>query len=217
MTNIVTYPIIGLNDVKEALDITTSADDDRLTGYINRATDLVESYCNRRFAQTTYTNETYSGDGGMYLQLRQWPVTSLTKLEVRTGDFANPGWQTIDSSSYTLKSEGGRDRGVIAMISLFPQFYAGGRAWNFFRGTDNFRVSYVAGYAAADMPNDLQEAIIEIVSWLYNRRKATPGMKSETLGKYSYTLDTPTAGNTGIIGRLGLADILSAYRTPAFG
>jgi uncharacterized phiE125 gp8 family phage protein len=201
MSNIVSYAIITLSELKEAIGLSTTADDAMLNGMINRATDMIETYCKRRFISTTYTDEVYSGDGSNSLLLRNYPITALTSLQSRGGLFDSPAWDSVETDLFSLNQAGGLDKGVIYMAAPFVQ------------GDLNFRVTYTAGYAnQAAIPHDLREACIEIASFLYGRRKATPGMKSETLGRYGYTMETVTPGMS-TIDRLGLKDILAAYRS----
>lgn len=195
MATLVSYAIVQLDVLKEALQLTGTTHDERLNGYINRATDIIESYIGFRPYLTTYTNEVYSGVGSRELTLRHWPVTTLTSLSNATGDFSNPNWEAIDSSDYSLKTNA-NDRGIV---------YLGG----FYQGVNNYRATYTAGYTT--IPHDLQEAAIEMVSYLFNRRRVTPGLRSESLGKYSYSLDP--IGGLGIIKFLGLNAILDRYRT----
>lgn len=210
MSNLVSYALIQtLSEIKEALDISGGDHDAKLNGYINRATEIIEAYCSRRFISTSYSNQLYSGNGTRFMSLRNWPVTNLTSVEAMTGDYSSPNWQSLDSSLYTLKSEGGKDRGLIYLLGddrTFP-VYGGFR-----KGVNNYRVNYTAGYIAADLPHDVREACIELVSWMFARRKATPGIKSETLGKYSYTLESPQSGRYGLIQQLGLDILLAPYR-----
>lgn len=197
--NLVSYSIIqDLGELKEALDITGTAYDAVLKGNLNRATDLIERYCGRRFFITTYGSEEYSGDGTYILNFRNYPVTELLVAQVATGDFDNRNWEDLETSQFKLMSDGGKDRGQL--------YYSIG----FCKGVNNYRFNYIAGYTAANMPNDLKQACIDIASYLFNRRKATPGMKSETLGKYSYTM--ADIGQGGIIKALGLSEILDFYR-----
>lgn len=202
MSNLVSHAFITLNEVKEALEISGGDHDAKLNGYINRATDIIESYCRRRFLSTVHTDEIYSGDGSRYLSLRNFPVTSLASVAYRTGDFSSPSWDAVDTELFTLDTAAGNDSGVIYLDT------------GFHRGVENYRFTYTAGYALADVPNDLKEACIEIVSYLFNRRKSTPGIKSETLGRYSYTLGSAPSGGMGILKLLGVDDILDTYRTP---
>lgn len=199
--NLVDYAFITLSEVKEALELSGTEHDARLNGYINRATDMIETYCKRRFLSTAYTNEVYSAQSGSTLQLRNFPVTSLGSLEYSTSDFNNTHYDAVDTSLYALQTSNGLDRGVVYLTGGFST------------GINNWRATYTAGYALANVPNDLKEALIEIVSYLFNRRKATPGMKSETLGRYSYTLDSAMPGTSGLIEKLGIDTILDSYRT----
>lgn len=56
----------------------------------------------------------------------------------------------------------------------------------FGRGRANYRAVYSAGYATC--PEDLAQAIAELAAVLYLRRGYNPGLQSESLGSYSYTL-----------------------------
>lgn len=190
---LVSYALTTLADVKEALGITDNTQDSLLTNLINRATDIIEKYCDgRRFASTDYTNEEYDGDGSHFLTLKNFPVSALTSVQRMTGDFTTPSWDTLDSSMYKYLDEEGQI------------YYTGG----FSSGIRNYRASYTAGYTT--IPNDLAQACITLVSYLKNQTKSV-GMKSETLGEYSYTKDDDI---TASIKNLGLDEILEAYRTP---
>lgn len=186
------YALTTLANVKEALGITGNTEDALLTNLINRATDIIERYCNRRFAETTYTNEEVNGMGSYILNLKHYPITSLTAVERRTGDFASPNWDALENDMYKMLD----DEGQI--------YYAGG----FTEGVRNYRVSYVAGYST--IPTDLEQACIMLISYIKNQTK-TSGMKSETLGEYSYTKDDDL---NATIKNLGLDEVLDMYRVP---
>ena len=191
---ILIYALVSLADVKEALGILDNSQDSYLTNLINRATDIIEKYCNgRRFKETTYTNETYDGNGSQFLNLKHYPISAITSLQWRSGDFSSNNWDSIDSSMYTY-------------LDIEGEIYYTGV---FSRGIRNYRVSYTAGYST--IPNDLQQACITLISYLKNQTK-TSGMKSESLGEYSYTKDDDVQAT---ISKLGLDEILNAYRIPA--
>lgn len=200
MSNLVSWAIVTLDEVKEALDISGGDHDAKLNGYINRATGMIEAYCQRRFAQTTYTNEEYDGTDGPYLFLRNYPVTTLSSVAYRSNDdLSNPSFTSLETTLFSMETQGGRDRGAILYT---PGFRTGHRA---------YRVSYIAGYAAADMPYDLREACVQLVAHMFNARKSNPLLKSETLGQYSYTKDS--VAKMGLIKALGLNEVLDMYRT----
>jgi len=193
---LVDYALVSLDDAKEVLSITGDAEDDKIINLINRATDIIETYCNgRRFASTTHTNEIYDGTGDYYLPLEHYPVTTLTSVERRTGDFDTPAWEALESAFYDLDDDGERGPGMV--------YHSGG----FMEGARNYRITYTAGYTT--IPNDLQQACFKLIAFLYTQTKAT-GMKSETLGEYSYT----KADNESTLKELGLDEVLDAYRTP---
>lgn len=55
-------------------------------------------------------------------------------------------------------------------------------------GYQHYRVSYRAGYET--IPDDLQEAICELVRTTYQRLKVNNNLASESLGSYSYSVAT---------------------------
>jgi len=190
------YALISLDDVKTLLGITDDSEDASLTLLINNASDIIESYCNdRRFASTVHTNEEYDGTGTGHLALKDYPVTTLTQVDRRSGDFKTPGWDSIEEEHIKLLDNGTDGPGQV--------YYSGG----FSKGIRNYRVTYTAGYAT--IPHDLQLACLQIVAWLRNRIKST-GMKSETLGEYSYTKSDEEKN----LKQLGLDEVLDKYRTP---
>ena len=49
---------------------------------IDRATDLIERWCNRKLMSRSYLRETYDGPGTQYLLLDQYPVTAVQKIQI---------------------------------------------------------------------------------------------------------------------------------------
>ncbi|MBL7084334.1 MAG: hypothetical protein ISS41_11995 [Candidatus Aminicenantes bacterium] len=73
----------ALSCLTSANEITLKiADDYLLTELINRASDLINRYCNRILKTTTYSREIYYGSGYDKLLLDQYPVTRVTRLSV---------------------------------------------------------------------------------------------------------------------------------------
>lgn len=193
---LVSYALTSLDNLKEVLGITDNAQDSLLTNIINRSTDTIESYCNnRRFALTVYANEEYDGTGTQLINARHYPITAMTAYERNDGSVGTTDWNSLQND-FIKYVEDGDGPGQF--------FYEQG----FVRGTKNYRFSYTAGYAT--IPYDLEEACLELSVWFYKQRQSM-GMKSETLGEYSYTKESFT-GNP--IENLGLDIILEKYRTP---
>jgi len=194
---LVSYALVTLANLKEVLGITTSDDDELLTNIINRVTDIIESYCNgRRFASTVHTQEEYNGTGTKLINARHFPITAVTSYQENNGTPGTADWDDLQSD-YVKYIDTGQGPGQF--------FYA----YGFERGVSNYRFSYTAGYTT--IPNDLEEACIQLATWIYNNRKSK-GMKSETLGDRSYTREDRT-GN--IIEDLGIDLILEKYRIPS--
>jgi hypothetical protein len=138
-----------LDAVKEYLkiDSTILVDDTRIEGLINACSTAIENYCRRTLHQITYTNEMYDGNNTRYLNLKNYPATAVTQVQVNG--------VVIDPSNYVLK-----DHGVLVRIGPYPNTFTGlsmsrfNTVWN--RGDYNISVSYTAGYAI--IPDDIELA-----------------------------------------------------------
>jgi len=156
------YALTDLDTVKEALGIVTATDDNLLTRLINAVTDYAERHCGRRFKDTTYTDELYSGDGDYELILKQCPLTDTQAVIVKIDDVV------VDAADYyTIKPEG-----VLHKNSGWAT------------GIQNIKVTYSAGFAAT--PSDIEQACIELVGLIYKRAKNAE-LRSETIGSYAVT------------------------------
>ncbi|MEE9200657.1 MAG: head-tail connector protein [Candidatus Brocadiales bacterium] len=131
-------------NVKEYLGVSGTSDDALLSRLVDWSTDLIHSYCRRVFTEASY-DEYYDGDGTEGLLVNQFPVSTVTLLEV-------DGVQK-DTSSYLLY-------GQLGLIKV--------KSGKFPRGKKNLRVQYSAGYAT--LPNDLEQVAIELVSLKYYDR-----------------------------------------------
>lgn len=112
-----------------------------LQEFIETASDQVERFCDRKFLTGTRV-ETIWGKGGNELILDEWPVTSLTSVTwVDTN--ANSG--TTDTSTLRFTSAG---------IVEFKNLVNG--PW---RRDRLYTVTYVSGYALADIPRPVKHAV----------------------------------------------------------
>jgi len=153
---------------------------------INRASEFIENYCHRVFTSTfaTFTEtEYYDGTGSQFLLLRAFPVTSVTSVKE---------WETSTNAATTTYTEHTDytvflDEGIIYRSS----------GWA--RRRKGWQVVYVAGYAT--IPEDLKGACLEIAK-LYWAMRDKRGLKSESIGDYSYTTDglvsSGADGGTGL-------------------
>ena len=162
---LVSYALVTLDDVKSFLGITGSGSDALLTMLINMVTEHIETRCGRRFADTTYTEEEYSGIGVKTLLLDEFPITSTEtfKLEKNGASDNTDDWEEIDADEYWVDA----DTGIITKTTSFN------------RGVKNWRATFSAGYDT--IPYDLQWLAMSLISETFNRRN-TQGVESEKLG-----------------------------------
>ncbi len=188
---LVTYALIDYQTLKDYLGITDNSQQDFLIGLINRSTAMIEKYCQRRFKLTTYTEEEYDGTGTCYLNLKNYPIVSITSSQKNFGSVGDTDWDDLESQFFKALN----DTGQI--------YYSAG----FARRVRAYRFTYSAGYS--EIPDDLQEACLQLCSYIYNAGKSK-GLRSENLGEYSYTKET---GIKNLITDLGLDFTLDQYRT----
>lgn len=77
-----TYSLTSLQNLKDYLAITACDDDNLLEKHIDRATDFIERYCNRKLKTRAYTREIYWGNGQTRLILEQYPVTAVSRVSM---------------------------------------------------------------------------------------------------------------------------------------
>ena|SRR3990167_6563110 len=171
-----------LGDIEDALAI----------NLINRASDIIENYCDRSFKSATYTNEVYDGTGSKVLTLKQYPVSTFTQLDERNTDLNENSWTTIGSSNYQVDT----DAGIIYLVD----------GSEFRDAIRVYRATYTAGYST--IPDDLEHASITLAVHLYNTRRGQEA-KAESIGDYSITY-----GDVKTIRDLGLDLILDKYKKP---
>ncbi len=113
-------------------------------------------------------------------------TTNLRSVQLRPRAGADAVLATVTlfaadtASEYTYDYDTGR-------LSIDPSWWA---QWPMDRGTmpdavKSVLVEYTAGYAT--VPDDLEQACIEIAAMMYRDRRRDSGLASESLGDYSYT------------------------------
>ncbi len=177
--SILPYALTTVARIKTRLTITANSFDTLFLYLINNATDFIEGECNRRFKETTYTNETYSPQGGRFVVLRQCPVSSVTSVQYRVGLKSNPSWTDFLTDSWELMEDG--QSGIIEILGLL-------------HGTNLFRVSYVAGYkinfanygdnSTHTLPADITD-LCERLAVRWFKRRELGGKESESIQRSS--------------------------------
>jgi len=166
--------LVTLDQAKSWLKISGSTEDSILTDLVNRSGALANTYTGRHLKSKEWT-EYYDGDGGTVLQLKQFPVTAITSINVDP----KREWSADTLVDLTADSLQNMNAGIVRLWN------AGGAFW---RGRANVKVVYTAGYKDATdtlVPYDLQEAALLIIMYSYKRHYQDQriGLQSETIGQ----------------------------------
>lgn len=146
--------LVTLADMKEYLDITDTTDDGKIGRLLQIVAKELDMTCNRTFLEAAHT-EYRDGNGTEELWLKNAPVSLITSVSYDSKrQFAAD--TVLDSTAYFLDSELGR---LISNIG----------PWN--RGIRNYKVVYPGGYTQANVPQDLQVAVMERVLQFWKRMK----------------------------------------------
>ena len=173
--------------IKDRLKITDTGLDTLFLRMINAATDMIEQACERRFLRQTYTQEKYSvlTQNMKYLQLRNFPVTTLTTIEYKAGTPSSPNYTALITDQFELMDDG--SSGIVRIYDVLPY------------GVNALRVTYTAGYlidfanfgtSTHTLPADLTELCERLVA-KWNRRRLDQGKATEGFdgGSVTWSLD----------------------------
>jgi len=155
----------------------TGIDAAYLAVLVSAASNMAIKYCKREFLTATFTDEEYDGDGTTVLTLRQFPITALTNVK------------TVEDDGTTSTCLGAEFRINRELGEIKPAPDCDCDYCYFPRGYQNIKVTYVAG--AATVPEDVQEAVAQIVEWLFSNAGAASNVESWKLGDAAakYKLD----------------------------
>lgn len=180
------FALTSLDRVKDKLgiDISKTSNDAVLKRIINSVTGYIEKQCDRRFLETTYSNEVYcvKNKGLDILCLKNAPVTTLTSFQYRQGEISSPTWTNYNANDYELIGDG--SSGMIKVYSYLVT------------GINTVRASYTAGYKISfkdmgdetkhNLPPDISELCEKLVIKFF-QRKQHPGKSSESFNGNSIT------------------------------
>lgn len=159
----------------------------------------IERYCNRTFATATFT-EKYDGDGTPFLQLLNYPVTSVTSISwvsdtgtltaYPTNTYRYEGTTGRVQLNNAVQAYGGGASGPPGYAGFYGDYGAYGtpaytRGWinAFPEGFQNVQVVYVGGYST--IPADLSRVATEMVVDLYLNRRTNPRAGGESVAPVS--------------------------------
>ncbi len=191
------------DNVKLLLSIATAdtSKDALLDLLIAEADVIIENYLDRRIEQATYT-EFYGGSGDERLFLKNYPVTSITSIHLDNGGYFGDGPDSFAAD--TLLTEGSdyvlnKDDASATAVSRSGEVFRINGIWDRQRtrkrgqlcsapssGMGNIKVVYVGGYLV--VPKDLEHCANRVVVSIYNSRKLSSVIASESFEDYSYNL-----------------------------
>jgi hypothetical protein len=194
MTQIATNALTSLADVKESLSISSSdhSKDNLIIRKINQATAAIESYCDRTFAATDYT-EIINGSNIDELVLKQRPVNTFTSLEYRGTSENLDNWITLNSNYYFVDT----DAGILKLL-----FSAQGR-WN------RWRATYNGGYTT--IPSDLAEACAQLAAYYVQNADALVQVRAKIEGQRRIDYYQGITGFKNLIQQLGVDQVIDSY------
>lgn len=182
--------MVTLTEVKDYLGITVGTYDALLTTFIDYISAEIETYCDRKFREATYTNEPLKFQ---FTQFDLLPIppyalaglraaTTLLHRPVQTGTITlTAGGNTItEDDGYILKE----DEGIVLFYESVSDF------------KENLLATYTAGYATADMPGDLKLVALQGIKDLFQQSGTTSQggtsgeVASKKVGDFSVTYDT---------------------------
>lgn len=203
---ITTRALTNLERVKTRLGIDNAKNDTLIERLIMGVTDHLESLCNRKFGEATYTNEVYSVPNSSMdmLALKQTPVTTLTSLSYRLGTPSAPAWTPYLVDDYELINDG-----KSGLVRVYGGIY---------RGSNTIRATYTAGYKIDfGFPTDTTKHTLPFdLSDLAERLITKRLKKREHEGKLNESFDGGTVTWDAFIDA-GDREIVNRYtRLPSF-
>jgi len=192
---------------KSYVGITVPTYDTKIEILINIVTDFIEKYCDRRFRETTYTNQIHDGHGSPQLLLQQYPVNTRNafQLDERDTDLNENQWSSVETNLYHIDYTAG-------LLELIGRKFA--------EVPRKYQVTYTAGYAFDNTTpgatleslgiGELEWVCWELVNDLYKNAGSVTGVMSESIGNYSVSYGGLTANGLNPLHK----SVLDKYKRP---
>jgi len=142
--------LIKLDDVKQAFTIEEKDQDNNINQIIQAVEAEVKNRCGRSF-ETAERTEYYNGDGTDELIVKEYPITAIDSVYDDTDRVYG-----VDTAITVADLVYGEIDGISAGIIDYTEGV-------FMNGTKNIKITYTAGYTAANMPADLKMSLIKLV------------------------------------------------------
>jgi hypothetical protein len=198
-----TYDLVDLADVKDELGITDGSKNALLGRYISSASASASQFCNRVFPAETMTEQFWAQRdrrpqhmipaGLQILQVSRWPIQSVTSV-------TENGIVLVKDTDFKIDAVNGQ------LIRLDLNGYP--RPWP----ACPLVVVYVGGFS--EIPVDVQDAVIRMVTSRYARKGRDPNLKQRNIpGVIEQSWWIATGNEAGNMSP-DIADILENYRVP---
>ena len=186
--------LVKVTEVKDWIKIAGSDDDAVITQILDSALNRVEEYLNFTLETNTYTAEKYDGTGTNKLVLYQFPVTSITTLEVYDG-LDSDGAEVWDTWAQNT------DYDRLVVVKGGGYIYLDG-AW-FPYGNQNIRMTYVAGWSTTTVPEKIIKAILDLCYIYYHAIRSDKSLNKTSdvrqIGSGSSTITYDTEAEKKIL------------------
>lgn len=165
--------MISIPELKRALCIpaTDTSRHTDIAAVERAAVAFMERETGRHFGEPTEFVERLNGATADTLWLKEIPLEDPAILVETLGGTT---WTETDAADYET------DGTKLIMVNGY---------WA--EGNRNIRATYTAGYEAGQEPPDVREAVKQIAVAMWKAQKSS-GMKSESIGGYSYTREDMT-------------------------
>lgn len=157
--------LITLAELKVALgNPTTDATQDAfLQGEIDLYSEIIESYCARKFIQSTYTQQFYRDDFPQdsvgFIRLYHWPVTIISSIQLITRSESGDTTETLTANSdYRFHNTGKIKR----LCNYIPRTWDGDFGSSWYASTE-IQIDYTAGFLVADVPLPIKNTMYAII------------------------------------------------------
>ncbi len=199
------FDLTTISDVRLDLELTATDDDAWFAKAIKRASATAANYCNRVFAQQSYSEEFMRDEfRSQYrdqepLRLAQFPVTTVASV---TEDGV-----VTDASLYELDGKAG-------LLHRLSGDANGREQWTGCKIVVAYTAGYVLSGASRNVPADLEDAVIRLVKAAHFARKRDPMLRSEDVsGVLSQSWWIGSASDNGAIPP-DIRSLLDEYYVP---
>lgn len=143
--------------------------EDQTIHYLNQSTQQIETYLGRVVVSpSTDIEEIFGGNGSHEYFVRNMLIQADSEPTLYYWDTASEDWTELEAT-YTLYTDHAHGRVYF-------------RDYNFYRGTNNWRLDYTPGWEYANVPADIKDACCQLV--LLKRMR----LSNENLAKTSISI-----------------------------